>query len=146
LHGSPRHARPGRGGRREARGRVEPVRDEGARQRAGPRDRGRGLSPIRVAVAEDSLLVREGIVRILDEAEGIEVVGAAGNADALRALVDRAEPDAVVTDIRMPPTHTDEGIRLACGLATSHPDLAVVVLSQHAEPSYALALFEPGSS
>jgi DNA-binding NarL/FixJ family response regulator len=101
---------------------------------------------IRVAVAEDSLLVREGIVRILDEAEGIEVVGAAGTAEALRALVDSVEPDAVVTDIRMPPTHTDEGIRLARELAASRPDIAVVVLSQHAEPSYALALFEPGAS
>ena len=100
---------------------------------------------IRAAVAEDSLLVREGIVRILDEAEGIEVVGSAGSADALLALVDRARPDAVVTDIRMPPTHTDEGIRLAASSRRSHPDVAVVVLSQHAEPSYALALFEPGS-
>jgi DNA-binding NarL/FixJ family response regulator len=96
-------------------------------------------------VAEDSLLVREGILRILDDAEGIEVVGSAGSADALLALVDHVRPDAVVTDIRMPPTHTDEGIRLARELAASHPDVAVVVLSQHAEPSYALALFEPGS-
>jgi DNA-binding NarL/FixJ family response regulator len=103
------------------------------------------LSPIRVAVAEDSLLVREGVVRILDEAEGIECVGAVGDADALLALVGRVRPDAVVTDIRMPPTHTDEGIRLARDLATSHPDVAVVVLSQHAEPLYALSLFEHGS-
>jgi DNA-binding NarL/FixJ family response regulator len=103
------------------------------------------VSSIRVAVAEDSLLVREGIIRILDDAEGIEVVGAAGNADALLALVDRERPDAVVTDIRMPPTGTDEGIRLAQELAASHPDVAVVVLSQHAEPSYAVALFENGS-
>jgi DNA-binding NarL/FixJ family response regulator len=104
------------------------------------------VSSIRVAVAEDSLLVREGIVRILDDAEGIEVVGAAGNADGLLALVDRERPDAVVTDIRMPPTGTDEGIRLAQELAASHPDVAVVVLSQHAEPSYAVALFENGST
>jgi DNA-binding NarL/FixJ family response regulator len=103
------------------------------------------LNPIRVAIAEDSMLVREGIVRILDEAEGIECVGAAGDADELLALVDGVRPDAVVTDIRMPPTHSDEGIRLARDLATSHPDIAVVVLSQHAEPSYALALFEQGA-
>ena len=100
---------------------------------------------IRVAVAEDSLLVREGIVRILAEAEGVEVAGAAGDADALLTLVDQVQPDAVVTDIRMPPTHRDEGIRLARELATSHPEIAVVVLSQHAEPSYALALFEQGA-
>lgn len=104
------------------------------------------MSPIRVAVAEDSLLVREGIVRILDEADGIEVAGAAGDADELLALVDRVRPDAVLTDIRMPPTHTDEGIRLARELAMSHPDVAVIVLSQHAEPAYALALFEHGAS
>jgi DNA-binding NarL/FixJ family response regulator len=104
------------------------------------------MCPIRVAVAEDSLLVREGIIRILGDADGIEVVGAAGDADGLLALVDRERPDAVVTDIRMPPTGTDEGIRLARELAASHPEVAVVVLSQHAEPSYAVSLFENGSN
>ena len=83
-------------------------------------------------------------MRILDEAEGIEVVGAAGTRMRSARSSTGARPDAVVTDIRMPPTHTDEGIRLARELATSHPDVAVVVLSQHAEPAYALALFERG--
>jgi DNA-binding NarL/FixJ family response regulator len=99
-----------------------------------------------VAVAEDSLLVREGILRILDAADGIDVAGACGDADSLRKLVDQVRPDAVVTDIRMPPTGIDEGIRLARELAVRHPEVAVVVLSQHAEPTYAVALFEHGSS
>jgi DNA-binding NarL/FixJ family response regulator len=94
-----------------------------------------------VVVADDSYLVREGIVRIL-AVDWIELVGAAADLDETLMLVDRERPDVVVTDIRMPPTMTDEGIRLAVELASSHPDVGVVVLSQHARGTYATHLFE----
>ena len=96
---------------------------------------------IRVLLAEDSFVMREGIVRILEQAGDIEIVAVFGDADALREAIDDDPPDVVVTDIRMPPTHTDEGIRLATELRDTHPEVGVVVLSQHAEPVYALALF-----
>ena len=96
---------------------------------------------IRVLLAEDSFVMREGIVRILEQADDIEIVAVFGDADALRAAIDAEPPDVVVTDIRMPPTHTDEGIRLATDLRVTHPEVGVIVLSQHAEPVYALALF-----
>jgi DNA-binding NarL/FixJ family response regulator len=97
--------------------------------------------PIRVVVGEDSYLVREGILRIL-AADGIETVGAAADLDSLYDLVERERPDVAVVDIRMPPTMTDEGIRFAVELAASHPDVGVVVLSQHMRTSYATELFE----
>jgi DNA-binding NarL/FixJ family response regulator len=103
------------------------------------------LSAIRVVLGDDSYLMREGLVRILDGAEGIEVVAACVDLDSLRAAVDRLLPDVVLTDIRMPPTGTDEGIRLAAELRVSRPEIGVVVLSQHADPRYALRLFENGS-
>ena len=96
-------------------------------------------------VAEDSYLVREGIVRVLEESD-IEVVGADGDLDSVRETVELERPDVVVTDIRMPPTGTDEGIRLARELASSAPDVGVVVLSQHAQPGYAVELFEHGAA
>jgi DNA-binding NarL/FixJ family response regulator len=96
---------------------------------------------IRVLLAEDSFVMREGIVRILEQADDIEVIAVFGDADALRAAIDADPPDVVITDIRMPPSHTDEGIRLATELRATHPDVGVVVLSQHAEPVYALTLF-----
>jgi DNA-binding NarL/FixJ family response regulator len=96
---------------------------------------------IRVVLAEDSYVMREGIVRILEQADDIEVIAVFGDADALREAIDADPPDVVITDIRMPPTHTDEGIRLATELRATHPNVAVVVLSQHAEPVYALSLF-----
>lgn len=101
--------------------------------------------PIRVLVAEDSLLVREGVVKLLEHADDMEVVAECDDLPGLLAAVDAAAPDVVITDIRMPPTGTDEGIRAAATLRTSHPHLAVVVLSQYAEPSYALELFDGGS-
>jgi DNA-binding NarL/FixJ family response regulator len=101
---------------------------------------------IRVVLAEDSFLAREGVTRVLDSIDGVELVAACGDLDELRATVDEARPDVVLTDIRMPPTNTDEGIRFAGELRHSQPEIGVVVLSQHAEPAYALSLFEDGSN
>jgi DNA-binding NarL/FixJ family response regulator len=100
---------------------------------------------IRLILGEDSYLAREGIERVLDRADDIDLVAAYGDFDALTSAIDDEEPDVVVTDIRMPPTNTDEGIRLANHLRASHPRIGVVVLSQHIEPGYAVALFEDGS-
>lgn len=100
---------------------------------------------IRVALAEDSLLVREGIEQILSGQAGIEVVASCDDLDSLLAAVESVEPNVVLTDIRMPPSKTDEGIQIAVRLRQSHPDVGVVVLSQYAEPSYALSLLESGS-
>src|SRR6188508_2464172 len=100
--------------------------------------------PIRVVLAEDSLLVREGVRQLLDIDEAIDVVAAVGDLESLRDACQRERPDVVVTDIRMPPTHTDEGIRLAAELRESHPDMGVVILSQFSDPTYALALLERG--
>jgi DNA-binding NarL/FixJ family response regulator len=101
---------------------------------------------VTVVLAEDNLIVREGIAQIL--AGRPEVAVAAWCRDLPSALeaVERERPDVVVTDIRMPPTHTDEGIRLAAELRESHPEVGVVVLSNYAEPAYAIALLETGSA
>jgi DNA-binding NarL/FixJ family response regulator len=101
--------------------------------------------PIRVVAAEDSFLAREGIVSILGAIDDVELVEMSGDLDELRDAVERTSPDIVLTDIRMPPTNTDEGIRFAAELREEHPEMGVVVLSQHAEPRYALALFNAGS-
>lgn len=101
---------------------------------------------IRVVIAEDHALLRQGLERLLSAAPDIEVVGSADHLDALDALIAEHDPDVVVTDIRMPPTGTDEGIRVAARLRTDRPDCGVVVLSQHAEASYALALLAEGSA
>ena len=101
--------------------------------------------PIRVALGEDNLLVREGLRRLLDSDPGVEVVAAVGDLASLEEACDRERPDVVVTDIRMPPTQTDEGIRLAADLRERHPEIGVVVLSQFSDPIYALALLEHGS-
>lgn len=105
------------------------------------------LAPVtvRVVVAEDSLLVREGICRVLELGDGVEVVAAVGDLDALTAAVAEHRPDAVLTDIRMPPTGTDEGIRAALQIRSERPETGVVVLSQYAEPAYALELLADGS-
>ena len=100
---------------------------------------------IRVAVAEDNLLVREGLERLLGLQPDLDVVASCADLDALLEAVDTAQPDVVVTDIRMPPTHTDEGIRAARQLRGDHPALGVVILSQFSDPSYALSLLEEGS-
>ena len=100
---------------------------------------------IRVVVAEDSLLVREGIVRLLESHDDIEIAALCLDLPELLAAVEAESPDVVLTDIRMPPTGTDEGIQAAATLRDEHPDVGVVVLSQYAEPGYALALLEDGS-
>ena len=97
-----------------------------------------------VARADDSLIVREGLDRILGQSE-VRVVASCGDLPSLMAAVESERPDVVVTDIRMPPTSTDEGIRLAAMLRTQHPEIGVVVLSNYAEPAYALALLASGS-
>ena len=100
---------------------------------------------LRIVIGEDSYLAREGIMRALEELEEVDVVATCADLDDLRATIDAVRPDVVLTDIRMPPTNTDEGIRLARELRQSHPEIGVVVLSQHAEPLYAVALLEDGS-
>jgi DNA-binding NarL/FixJ family response regulator len=100
---------------------------------------------IRVVLGDDSLIVREGVRQLLDGDSTMEVVATAGDVATLREVCDRELPDVLITDIRMPPTHTDDGIRLATDLRASHPDMGVVVLSQYADPIYALSLLEAGS-
>ena len=101
---------------------------------------------IRVVVGEDSAVVREGIKRMLERSDDIEVAATAADAATLRAAISEHRPDVVIADIRMPPTQTDEGIRIAVELRETAPDVGVVVLSQHVEPAYALALLEGGSA
>jgi DNA-binding NarL/FixJ family response regulator len=101
--------------------------------------------PLRVVVAEDNLLVREGVVTLLEHQSGLEVCGSCGTYDELLDTVNAQRPDVVVTDIRMPPTGTDEGIRAALAIRDSHPEIGVVVLSQYVDPAYALSLLERGS-
>ena len=100
---------------------------------------------IRVVIAEDSFLVREGIAQLLGRCDEVEVVALREDLPGLLDAVESTAPDVVLTDIRMPPTHTDEGIRAAATLRAEHPEVGVVVLSQYAEPGYALALLEGGS-
>lgn len=94
---------------------------------------------MRIVIAEDSVLLRAGLVRLLADA-GEQVVAEAGDADELLAAVNRERPDLVLADVRMPPTHTDEGIRAALTLRRQHPGLAVLVLSQYVEERYATEL------
>jgi DNA-binding NarL/FixJ family response regulator len=101
--------------------------------------------PVRIVLGEDNLLVREGLRQLLSRDAEIEVVAAVGDAPSLREACDEHLPDVVLTDIRMPPTATDEGIRFAAELRERHPKIGVVVLSQYADPVYALALLENGS-
>jgi DNA-binding NarL/FixJ family response regulator len=96
---------------------------------------------MRVVVADDVMLTREGIVRLLEDA-GVEVVGQAEDASSLVRLVRGTQPDAAIVDIRMPPTHTDEGLVAASMIRTELPDVAVLILSQYIEPSYAMRLLE----
>jgi DNA-binding NarL/FixJ family response regulator len=101
--------------------------------------------PLRIALAEDSWMVREALQRLLASDPQFDVVASVGDADALREACDSGDVEVVVTDIRMPPTNTDEGIRLAAELRDTHPGVGVVVLSQFADPAYALLLLEQGS-
>jgi DNA-binding NarL/FixJ family response regulator len=101
---------------------------------------------IRVVVAEDGFLAREAIEQILGRAPEVQVVAVCEDQPSLLEAIDDQHPAVVVTDIRMPPTKTDEGIQVARTLREAHPDVGVVVVSQFVEPSYALSLLESGSS
>jgi DNA-binding NarL/FixJ family response regulator len=101
---------------------------------------------IRVVIAEDHHLLREGIRRLLESHPEVEVAAACGDLESLLAAVEAERPDVVVTDIRMPPGGGDEGIQAANRLRETNPETGVVVLSQYAEPGYALALFESGTA
>ena len=104
------------------------------------------LVAIRVVLAEDHYLVREGVRRLLAAQPDLEIAAVCTDLDSLLAAVEAESPDVVVTDIRMPPGGTDEGIQAAARLRETNPNVGVVVLSQYAEPGYALALFEGGSA
>ena len=106
---------------------------------SGPRAREQTDHQVCVVIADDSVLLREGIARLLAES-GFEVVGQAGDADELLRKVGAHKPDIAVVDVRMPPTHTDEGLRAAQRIRAEHPETAVLVLSQYVEEAYALEL------
>ncbi len=100
---------------------------------------------LRLLIAEDDYLVREGARAVLDAEEGMSVLGTAGGPDELLQLLETHEVDAVILDIRMPPTYTTEGIELAHDVRERWPHIGIVVLSQHADPEYALELLKDGS-
>jgi len=99
---------------------------------------------VRVILADDSMLLREGLARLLVEA-GFDVIGLAADGDELLALIDSHRPDVAIVDIRMPPTHTDEGLRAAREIRQRWPDVGILVLSQFARPSYAFELLQTGT-
>jgi DNA-binding NarL/FixJ family response regulator len=100
---------------------------------------------VRVALADDSFLVREALTGLLAQMSGVELVAACRNVDELRAAIDDASPDIVLTEIPMPPSMTDEGLQLAAELRETHPETAVIALSDKYDPAYALALLESGA-
>jgi DNA-binding NarL/FixJ family response regulator len=100
---------------------------------------------IRVVVGEDSLLVREGVEQLLASSPTVEVVATCGDLDSLLDAIERERPEVVLTDIRMPPTKSDEGIQIAVRLRESHPETGVLVLSQYSEPTYVIDLLDAGS-
>jgi DNA-binding NarL/FixJ family response regulator len=104
------------------------------------------MGTIRVVLAEDHGLLREGVSRMINSQDDLELVGVAPDLPRLQALIGETSPDVVVTDIRMPPTGTDEGIQAATWLRQNRPDVGVVVLSQYTSPGYALSLLEDGSA
>ena len=101
--------------------------------------------PIRVVYADDSFLMRQALEAVLERLDGVEVVAGCADGDALLAAVEEQGPDVVVTDMRMPPSGDEEGIRVANRLRQRHPGIGVVVLTQYAEPRYGLELLEAGS-
>src|SRR4051812_8671828 len=101
---------------------------------------------LRVVIADDHALLRKGITSLLAAVPDVEVVGEAGDLGELLAVVDATAPDAVVTDIRMPPTHTTEGIKAAAAIRERHPGIGVVVLSMYAEPEYVRELMGDGAA
>src|SRR5262249_3808290 len=133
-HRAARARGPGGGARRNADD-IEP---------AGPRDdTARGV-PVRVVVADDAVILREGLARLLREA-GFEVAGLAADGSELLEQVDRYGPDVAIVDIRMPPTHTDEGLQAAKMIRQRHPEVGILVLSQHVHARYALELLSSGT-
>jgi DNA-binding NarL/FixJ family response regulator len=102
-------------------------------------------NPIRVVIAEDHYLVREGLRQLLESSGTVEVVASVGDGSSLLEAVDRLEPDVAVVDIRMPPDHQTEGIEAARKIRASHPDVGIVVLSQYANALYAFELFQDGT-
>ena len=117
--------------------------------------RGRGADPprgrystavVRVVVAEDNYLLREGIRQLLDGVDEVQLLATAEDLPSLQRAIEEHGPDVVITDIRMPPTGTDEGLRAAEALRAERPEVGVVVLSQFIEPEYALALLEKGAA
>lgn len=111
-----------------------------ATQASNPRNR------IRVVIGEDTYLIREALERIVSGFEHIDAVAFCDDRDSLTAAIERERPDAVLTDIRMPPTGIDEGIQVAQELRVTHPEIGVVILSQFVDPSYVLALLDSGSA
>jgi DNA-binding NarL/FixJ family response regulator len=109
-------------------------------------DRDAAAGTVTVVLGEDSYIASEGLARVIERSEGVELLAAYGDLDSLRAAVERDQPDVVLTDIRMPPTNTDEGVRLAKELQATHPGIGVVVVSLHSDPAYARALLENGSA
>jgi DNA-binding NarL/FixJ family response regulator len=101
--------------------------------------------PIRVVLAEDSFIVREGVAHLIESVDDLELVASCADYGSLMEAVELHRPDVVLTDIRMPPTGTDEGIRAAAEIRERWPETGVVVLSQHADAPYAVSLFEGGS-
>ena len=99
-----------------------------------------------LVLAEDSFIVREGMKMLLEQAGGFELLAVCEDLPELLAAVDQHHPDVVLTDIRMPPTRTDEGIRAARQIRQQYPEIGVVVLSQYVEPEYAINLFSEGSA
>ena len=105
-----------------------------------------GAMTIRLVIADDSYIVREGVRELLGAVDELKVVGVCADLDSLRATIEAEKPDVVLTDIRMPPTNTDEGIRIAEELRQTAPKVGVVVLSQYADSEYALALLQKGAA
>jgi len=104
------------------------------------------MGTIRVVLAEDNVLLREGVARLVAGQPDLELAGVASDLPGLLSVIEQESPDVVVTDIRMPPTGTDEGIQAATWLRQNRPEVGVVVLSQYTAPAYALALLEDGSA
>jgi DNA-binding NarL/FixJ family response regulator len=103
------------------------------------------VAPVRIVLAEDSMLLREGLVRLFEEA-GFEILASYGDANSLLAEVDTLKPGMAVLDVRMPPTFRDEGVRAAVQLRRTHPSLGILLLSQYAEEQYATELLAAGDS
>jgi DNA-binding NarL/FixJ family response regulator len=101
---------------------------------------------VTVVIGEDSYLAREGIISALGAVDDVDLLASCEDLPTLRAAIDELGPDVVLTDIRMPPDNTDEGIRLAAELRSTSPETGVVVISQHADPIYAITLFEDGTT